>query len=201
MPCVFCGNVGKLHAEHAWPRWIRHELPELAAKKGKRFRGSTASLYEIDQAAFGVKVKCTCETCQTGWMEDLESIARPLLRNMLKGRNRSLRPVGQRIVATWVFKTTLMMREAAREPHDVDLSTQFRYIHDYIEPPLNAMIWVARAETADNFPDPAFRYISQGSVVADMVTELGVERVHRIDIRGHLGPESVSEHRSVSPPM
>ena len=54
-----------------------------------------------------------CTSCNTGWMEQLERAARPVLEPMLlgaaPGTSRVLNPDQQAILATWAVKTSLLL--------------------------------------------------------------------------------------------
>jgi hypothetical protein len=59
-----------------------------------------------------VKVKVVCATCNNGWMAALEAELKPLLQDLMRCETTLLTPVKQRRLATWVFKTALMIQKA-----------------------------------------------------------------------------------------
>lgn len=147
MPCVFCGFTGKLTNEHAWPQWIAEVRPDLA-KNPSSAVGPVGGVHETrSHGPFEIEVGCVCEDCNCGWMSDLEVIAKPILTKMLRGNNRTLFSPSQRVVATWAFKTALMLREATFPRADSGRgtvpATHYRHLYDHAEPPQSVTIWLA----------------------------------------------------------
>ncbi len=148
MACVFCGSRGKMSYEDAWPRWIRTVRPDFADESGA-YKGSVGTeLEHLPRAKFLRRVKCVCKLCNEGWMSDLEEVAKPFLTAMLKNRNRTLFVIGQRIVATWAYKTALMVRLITMKEADLlrkDLPDEhYKYLFQHGEPPREVTIWLAR---------------------------------------------------------
>jgi hypothetical protein len=104
--CVFCGQ-GVVSNEHVWPKWIREEVAlRYGNVKWDALRdGKVRSTPVLD-----AQVKRVCETCNNGWMSDLEGRAKPVLVPMMFGAlpQISLSPEDQGVVALWAYKTVLM---------------------------------------------------------------------------------------------
>lgn len=64
---------------------------------------------EIPIAPFDQEVRVTCVSCNTRWLNDIETEARPYLIPLMGGARHRLAPHGQRSVAVWIFKTLAMM--------------------------------------------------------------------------------------------
>ena len=109
MPCIFCGAEGKLSREHVFPRWLEELFPDLGEVDYLR-RLVTFSTDQHDKRpgpSFDVVVRDVCRDCNHGWMERLESQARPILTPMLLDVPRVVTAVEEHIVATWATKTML----------------------------------------------------------------------------------------------
>jgi hypothetical protein len=147
MGCVFCGSNSKLTLEHAWPQWLATVRPDLAKNKTSSV-GAVGEPHENrPHGPFGIKVRCVCEKCNAGWMSDIETIVQPILTRMLKGESRTLYSVSQQLVATWAFKTALMLREAtyprADEERDRVPSSLYRHLYNHAVPPGSVTVWLA----------------------------------------------------------
>ncbi|MGH2922380.1 MAG: hypothetical protein ACRDKU_09965, partial [Gaiellaceae bacterium] len=55
-----------------------------------------------------MKVRRVCESCNNGWMSELEKAAQPVLLPLIEGKSKKLVPVEQEVVAVWAIKTALM---------------------------------------------------------------------------------------------
>lgn len=105
--CVFCGWEGKLTKEHVWPRWLQDVFPPASGIVGH------TSIAGEDSRRWGAvpfeqTVKDVCHSCNTGWMNNLEIAAQPLLKPMFKGHGKALHERGQATLATWGLKTIMM---------------------------------------------------------------------------------------------
>lgn len=64
--CAFCGG-GPLTLEHAWPRWLQHELLAPGSVVSMRW-GPAQGLTHVDRKGLEIKVKRACLACNTDWM-------------------------------------------------------------------------------------------------------------------------------------
>src|SRR5919106_151931 len=107
--CVFCGQEGKLTAEHVWPAWIDQYIPTIPGEVlGYNHKhGTSDGRFEVlfEYQRLDQRAKVVCLTCNNGWMNDLENRARPVLKEMISGSGVSLGVDEQRDVATWAVKT------------------------------------------------------------------------------------------------
>jgi hypothetical protein len=88
-------------------------------------------------------------------MHDLEEDARPILRPMLLGRVQTLSPEHQKIVATWVFKTVLMLQFLVRSGPKSQLVPldQYVYLKEHAQPAPGVNIWLAPYVHGDGAAD------------------------------------------------
>src|SRR5438309_8639998 len=97
--CVFCGNRANSE-EHVWPDWF-----------GKLFSGGDFTIEDNlrgDVARrtgrkLNLTVRCVCESCNTGWMSDLEARIKPIVLPILDGQPTNLSDADQVAIAAWAM--------------------------------------------------------------------------------------------------
>jgi hypothetical protein len=77
---VFCGAAGSLSDEHVVPNWVRKVLQ--IRERVRQFSGAT---YVGAADTLAIVFHEVCVKCNTGWMESLETDARPVLGPLLLG--------------------------------------------------------------------------------------------------------------------
>jgi len=99
--CIFCENQADSR-EHLWPRWIHERL-----KPGViRFQKGTLAERFLPNSA--IMVGTVCDTCNNGWMSDLEKEAVPIIGSMLQDICVPLNRTQLTLVAAWSVKTAMM---------------------------------------------------------------------------------------------
>lgn len=127
--CVFCGGSPTTN-EHVLPKWIRKFLPggnRIVHEWRAPGEEEPSRRWVTDLVDF--KARVVCETCNTGWMADLEERAEPFLGSMIRGNGRTLYADGKATVAFWALKTTLVLDAAnpsARTIPDDDYAALYR---------------------------------------------------------------------------
>ena len=103
--CIFCGGA-PLTREHLWPDWLRREL-EIKVGFDWRIQqeseGSTTRDHAWTAPPFNQQVRAVCARCNSGWMSDIESAAKPILQALIRADGRQLHRRMQRTLATWGF--------------------------------------------------------------------------------------------------
>src|SRR5437588_10121648 len=119
--CAFCRSDKKLTGEHVWPDWTQ---PYLASSEGKGTHRRTVLRYgkepemrEWRDDPATSKVNDVCEKCNTGWMSDLETAAKPYLLTMIQGRGRTYHTGGLTLIGTLAAKTALMAGKQMARSH------------------------------------------------------------------------------------
>jgi hypothetical protein len=116
--CVFCGR-SPTTKEHVWPDW---SSPFLAAEGPLPHFQQVVQEHRpgIDrswrQLAYSMTTRAVCAGCNNGWMARLEERAKPLLEPMLRGFGKVLHREGQRTLATWALKTSMISAVWAWSP-------------------------------------------------------------------------------------
>jgi hypothetical protein len=97
-----------------------------------------------------LKVKAVCETCNNGWMHDLEQVNIPLIGNLMRDVALSLNGLQQYHLAMWAVKMSMIGDFLARghRPLFFDQAEreQLRVAADI---PMRTTVWLAR----HSFPD------------------------------------------------
>lgn len=107
--CIFCGKEGNLSKEHLWPSW----LGKMYLRKGdeKHTRGAQTLLnkkllndgtYERPGHLFTLKNRVVCQDCNSGWMSEVENETKPLLLNMIGGKEIEITYVDIQKLAFWI---------------------------------------------------------------------------------------------------
>lgn len=116
--CAFCGGT-PLTKEHGWPRWLESYLPGLRLNQTVIGDDYIPQTRGVRSSISGGEVREICETCNSGWMSELENAAKPLVGPMAQGDSTFLSRPHQEIVAAWIVKTcfihTLVNPESKRE--------------------------------------------------------------------------------------
>lgn len=114
--CVFCGG-SRLTKEHGIPRWLDPYFPHPTESirkvraKGKDVPSDRGSRKTLS----GEEVRRFCESCNNGWMSQLEQQAIPVIGPMVLGEGLQLNESWQAIAATWIVKTYLVLAASERQ--------------------------------------------------------------------------------------
>jgi len=145
--CIFCGSTSAPGSkEHVWAQWIsRLFYPDPRPDQFITVRQTAAGVGIWEAPLIDVKINCVCKTCNSGWMSALEAAVAPLVTPMILGK-----PIGelsladQLTIATWVFKTAIVLEHATpmtRTPfYRFELANAF---YRSQTPPNAVHIWLA----------------------------------------------------------
>lgn len=113
--CRFCGTTNRqITREHIWPAWFADYLPPLG-KPGHAVRWSSDSGRQWwRQPALSATVRTFCDTCNSGWMSDIEAAAKPIVGPMMTGHATELNAAAQRIVANWAVVKGLVAAQVSQ---------------------------------------------------------------------------------------
>jgi hypothetical protein len=148
--CVFCGWEGKLTQEHAWPDWLRDELPrgnDVGFIQGQRLirdQGKIVSTTPLRrETAANRKVRVVCQqNCNGGWMSRLESRIKPVLLALLHGERRHLSDEDQRLLAFWALKTAMMLQFTLALDLRAVPASHYEYIYQRRQAPPSCRVWL-----------------------------------------------------------
>lgn len=118
--CIFCSGNGKLSKEHLWPEWIRGRLlakhdekylneiysgeakQEMSLKLSKEQNGSLASL----------KFRVVCESCNNGWMSQIEENVKPFFSRALSSSIQNVDESMQASIANWIAMKIMVAEQS-----------------------------------------------------------------------------------------
>jgi hypothetical protein len=110
--CRFCDQRGPRSREHVWPDWIGNRLPERGWTTIVGWSG--IETFTEKRIAFTSRLPDVCETCNGGWMRDIEEAVREILAPMMFGAEpTTISPDQQSAIADWVYVRALILQAAA----------------------------------------------------------------------------------------
>jgi hypothetical protein len=202
--CVFCGAKPTTN-EHVFPQWLLEVIPGAgrlkhtwAAPEGS---DSQSREWTTDVLDFKAKVVCGPE-CNNGWMERLETRARPFLEPMIRGHRSTLLPEGAETIAHWGLKTAMMVDFAQEAEHRSVPASVYPELYAAKGVLPQTFVWVAacdfgagalgRARTLHLEPaDPQQVGFGATLCVGHLVIEIirvPIEDEKTLEIRGQLAP-------------
>jgi hypothetical protein len=154
--CLFCGQPfgqgRRRSAEHIWPQWMHHLLPDQDSPGGGGLvRQDPYTLettyHEVHQTQGKIintmRPRVVCEECNNGWMSRLDDRTKPLLQEMIAERPAVLHADDQAVLAAWFFMKNAVAEArtpSSRATSDLSRAILFR---NHLAPPY-AAIWIAR---------------------------------------------------------
>lgn len=146
--CAFCGKSGQpMTSEHAWPVWLlEHTRPYSGAiGRLRHARERGAPVLERRGPALEVTVKRYCDSCNAGWMSDLESNMAPLLKPLMDGvRTRISKHLAGHL-ATWAVKTAMVFDSLRPQPKWFYLAREREGLKQLLTPPPRTYVWIGCA--------------------------------------------------------
>ncbi len=98
---------------------------------------------EYSKPAYSVTVGVVCERCNNTWMSDLESRGKGYLQPMLEHHGRLLYEGGQRTLATWALKTSMMIEHLHGPKRRFIADEEYEHLFTHREPSERIRIWMA----------------------------------------------------------
>lgn len=107
--CIFCGSPVN-SKEDVWPVW----LVKLLKKNPEEIVPFKSHLLNQPKRQYLTKsgpilAKIVCQSCNNGWMSDLEHRTKPILTPMIRGNAVSLTCEERTIIASWMTKTAMVL--------------------------------------------------------------------------------------------
>ena len=110
--CIFCGQQNPSSNEDALPLWIQRAALERDPT-AEMFCEWGARRWQVritDRKSNAIRVNRVCRPCNNGWMSALETQVRPFIEPAIFGERVVTRiPTQQRIIATWIAKTVVVL--------------------------------------------------------------------------------------------
>jgi hypothetical protein len=92
--CAFCPSTAALTGEHLWSDWINGVLPR-SGYVFKKVDAKTKKESTWEGKELNVKARVVCNTCNSGWMSDVEGReAKPALSPLISDTSSRVLPIG-----------------------------------------------------------------------------------------------------------
>ena len=128
--CIFCSRMA-VSKEHFWPEWahglIKHPSPpagnveDVWAITAYSPTPSLTHRRNRQGSVLTKRLRCVCETCNSGWMSMIEEACIPVMTPLIVGNKCTLDLDDQKLVAIW---TALKLFIAEKGVAQRQLSTQ-----------------------------------------------------------------------------
>jgi hypothetical protein len=189
--CAFCNQeiLKGTSPEHVIPKWMNKFRP-----KGKVLRHTTKPEMRGDveyprptdapdhnSNTFDLTADTVCESCNHGWMSDLETHGSPLLTPMIEGKTQGLTVEQQWLLGQWIAKTALTWDQSNKPARRLFPLRFHHWLYKHRLPPPGATIQLGRYEGAGELVEMVYdaMYLE---VPADPVNP-GPPQAHRATIR------------------
>ncbi|HWI96187.1 MAG TPA: hypothetical protein VNS60_09000 [Solirubrobacterales bacterium] len=157
--CVFCGSKeNKISKEDVWPLWLRKVVEGGEGEMFERARihttaqGETVSHLRWPEAPIDWQVSGPCESCNNGWMSQIENEAKPILAPMVQHQEQTLGPIEQETLARWATLRVLMGQHGhPKEKRNAIPEERYHRFFEAREMP-NCQIWIARRNGEGAWP-------------------------------------------------
>lgn len=179
--------------EHVFPEWMRELFPDMGQVDHLRsyenlVEGGPAEESRWSASIFTQTVKDVCESCNNGWMSDLEVEAKPLLSGPMTDQPRGFSITEQHAIATWATKTVLVAVLAMPGGRDVISSEMYGWFKQQQTPLPNSIVWLGRYDGEGEWPT-TFKLHGAGYGPIDEpkpAYEDAVKGFHAVFASGHL---------------
>jgi hypothetical protein len=145
--CIFCGG-SPVTKEHIFATWLS---PLFPAPPGKKMFADYQNYVKGQPPApskrrhtlnLDMQVKQVCESCNGGWMSDLEVAVMEVLPSICDDSKKSITQDEQTTLANWAVKTAIMIQYTGQKPF-VPLFRR-KWVFEHHTPPPDTGIWIAR---------------------------------------------------------
>ena len=146
--CRFCGATHrKITSEHVWPRWLADFVPPITGNVLAERWSSRSGSQEWQAGILEATVNTFCETCNSGWMADIEGTARPILGPMVQGNRMTLDANAQRAVAHWAVLKGLVAAQVSKDEKQFIPDWHYERVRAAQGAPTNTvLVWIAQRE-------------------------------------------------------
>jgi hypothetical protein len=152
--CVLCNEEGKASREHVIPTWLDGPMKRSRPLEPGLVRVGFTHRYtpapdsghvgrEWSAAGPDLVTKQVCRTCNTDVLGELESTIQRAVGDMVVGRPVVLSSADQLAVATWCYKTILLMQLVRPGPQFLVIPPErYAEFHRLRHPPVDTRIWL-----------------------------------------------------------
>lgn len=143
--CVFCGASPPLTKEHVFPKWLREAVTWSKNNVGTHvWKGERSRAGKVYQGvSIMTEARIVCGTCNNGWMRKLEDAVIPILKPMVQGQVCMLDQAAQALLATWCFKTVMVIEHIDPPTQIPREHLSYLYQDQERRPPLFSYAWIS----------------------------------------------------------
>ncbi len=116
---MFCENT-PVTLEHVWPDWVRRNVFPDEGPRRHVAAVNDEPIREWTAPPATLKAKIVCESCNSGWMSDIEKHVAPLLTPMANGEAVKLLAEDQLWIGRWALKTGLVFNYVMKPEEGVN---------------------------------------------------------------------------------
>ena len=177
--CAFCGEPGALTKSHIWPDWAGNVVPfsstsyisevgvtntfetnlKTPNRESKKKNGSAAKR----------KPRNTCYPCNGGWMEPMETAARPAITKLMLGEAQLLDPFNQRLVAAFLCLASMRLERGGKTGRAIP-NSDIVHLKTKREPPPTWHIWITHFSGITNGYFSAHTAMQRGKLSSGLPT-------------------------------
>lgn len=151
--CIFCQGYG-MSKEHLWPDWLSSyfnktsndkHVSELYSSEGK----SPSILQRRNERPGNLitkKFRVVCETCNNGWMSQLEEKVKPTLLGIIENKSVTLTEQNLSILSRWLVMK-VMVAEQSEEGTQVTPEVERKKFYENEKIPNYFRVYIARQKT------------------------------------------------------
>lgn len=149
--CIWCGG-GDLSKEHIWSEWTHGIVPPVPGGSHTRMTtirspaNPTMLGHERATDKQGstntIRIRAVCRSCNHGWMNDLETLVRPILGPLILAQPFAVNLSSAKIMARWATMK-IMVAEHSQIDDVVSLQAERDHLRLNREPPSTWTIWIA----------------------------------------------------------
>jgi hypothetical protein len=129
--CDFCGHRSPRAKEHIWPDWLLRQFGiEKSTMANTHIAVAGGSVSKRVQSASSMLYGGVCNTCNNGWMSQLESEVKPILTELISsaGSKDALLGNEANVLALWAFKTAIV-RNAGTNYRCIVPKEHYQYLY------------------------------------------------------------------------
>ena len=151
--CIFCRGTG-MSKQHIVPDWLKNVLPRQSEDQHTQHITSVLSMPNsaphVDVTPivrnghqWSRKARNVCDSCNSGWMSQIETNAKDILTNLMLGKRITLTSEDQESLINWITLTTIMA-EYTDLKHQAITTIERELFYDTKKSLSNWRIWIGR---------------------------------------------------------
>jgi hypothetical protein len=153
--CVFCAArpTEKEDIIAVWLRaWLRKNCPLPAGATFEIGFSTGGTIHRVIKpkpaSDTTMTLKAVCRTCNGGWMKGLEDDVIPHLGPLLAGKTGQIGPVAKGSIASWAYKTAVMMGLRIGRGPSTELVQELMVKQS---PNLSSSVWIGHVNNTDSW--------------------------------------------------